>query len=91
MNKLVRILNDPLACSTAGFTYGFVTEVEFNKNFNNEALSQLFSASISGFLCSIGAEIVGSLMPMGIRAIVPLILTGVSLHIKSTYIDTDEK
>nr|QBK87150.1 MAG: hypothetical protein LCMAC201_00520 [Marseillevirus LCMAC201] len=53
--QIITILNHPAACSTAGFTYGFVTDM--NRNFKNETLTQLFGASISGLICSIGADL----------------------------------
>lgn len=72
LSHIIRHLNSDSVVASSGFMLGFVHEFKFNKKTLDAPLSAMFSASISGFVTSIGASIVGTLTPHPYRALIPV-------------------
>ncbi|QKF94212.1 hypothetical protein QKU48_gp0754 [Fadolivirus algeromassiliense] len=72
LTKALNGLNNDSAVVTSGFMIGFMHELKFNESTLQNPLSTIFSASISGFITSLGASVVGSILPQQMRFIIPI-------------------
>jgi len=70
--KVMASLNSETVIVTSGFMIGFLYEFKFNKKTLDNPLSTIFNSSISGFIMSIGASIVGGFIPSPMKCIIPL-------------------
>lgn len=81
-SRIYKTLISEATVVTSGWTIGATSAIaKENKDcFKKYPLSTLFTATISGFFCAVGASIVGSFMPPPARLSIPIVATVSSVY-----------
>lgn len=80
--SIVKNLNSENVIVGSGFMIGFMYDFKFNKKTLDNPLSTILNSLIGGFFCSLGASIVGSIIPYPYRMIIPCVATASCIKYK---------
>lgn len=72
ITSVITVLNSEQSVTISGFVNGFLYDFKFNTKTLQNPFATIFNASISGFITSIGAGIVGGFVPEELKFLIPL-------------------